>query len=150
MDISGIVDATVSHAMSLGLFETVNQHEPVNAPGNGLTCAVWADYIGPVPEASGLTITTAYVIMNVRIYTPWTQLPYDGIDPAMMSATDTLFTAYSGAFSLNGKVRNVDLLGAHGTKLSAKAGYIDQDSKKYRVMTITLPMVVNDSWNQIS
>lgn len=150
MDIAGIVDATVSHAMSLGLFETVNQHEPVNPPGNGLTCAIWADSIGPVPRASGLSLTTAYVLMQVRIYTIATQLPYDGIDPTMMSAVDSLITAYSGDFSLGGKVRNVDLLGMYGTTLSARAGYLKQDNNQYRVMTITLPMVINDTWEQVS
>lgn len=148
MDIAGIVDSVASHAMKLGLFETVNQHEPVNAPGNGLTCAVWADYIGPVPRASGLAITTAYVVMNIRIYTSATQQPYDGIDPMMMSAVDSLITAYSGDFDLGGKVRNVDLLGMYGRELSSQAGYIKQDSNTYRVMTITLPMIVNDTWDQ--
>lgn len=149
MDVSGIVDGAVSHAMTLGLFETVNQHEPKNAPGNGLTCAIWADRISPVPGASGLQITTAYVVLNVRVYTSMLQQPYDGIDPAMMSAVDGLLTAYSGSFTLGGKVRNVDLLGAHGSSLSAQAGYITQDNKVYRVMTIVLPMVVNDSWDQV-
>lgn len=150
MDIAGVVDAVVSHAASLGIFETVNLHEPVNAPGNGLTCAVWADRIGPVPQASGLNITTAYVVMNIRIYTSAMQQPYDGIDPLVMEAVDSLITAYSGDFDLGGKVRNVDLLGMYGAELSAQAGYIKQDTNLYRVMTITLPMVINDSWSQIS
>ncbi len=148
MDVSGIVDGVVSHAMTTGLFETVNGHEPKNQPGNGLNCAVWADRISPVPGASGLQVTTAYVIMNVRLYTSMLQQPYDGIDPDLMAAVDALITAYSGDFNLGGKVRNVDLLGAHGDSLSAQAGYLEQDKKVYRVMTITVPMVVNDTWSQ--
>ncbi len=148
MDISGIVDAVVSHASALGLFETVNGHEPKNAPGNGITCAVWAERVGPVPAASGLQITTAYMVLNVRLYTSMTQQPYDGIDPAMLSALDALFTAYSGDFELGGRVRNVDLLGMFGDSLSSKAGYINQDRTIYRVLTITLPLVVNDTWSQ--
>jgi hypothetical protein len=148
MDITGIVNQVVSHAASTGLFERVNTHEPKNAPGNGLTCAVWADQITPVAAASGLDATTGSVILNVRLYTSMLQQPYDAIDPNLVAAVDTLMSAYSGAFTLNGEVRNVDLLGAHGTQLSARAGYINQDGKVYRVMTIMLPLIINDLWLQ--
>lgn len=147
MDIPGIVNQVVSHAMSLGVFETVNGHEPRNAPGNGLTCAVWADRIGPVDAASGLAEVTTLVTMNVRIYTSMFQQPYDDIDPNLMSAVDTLFNAYVGAFTLGGAVRDVDVLGAHSAGgLMAQAGYVNQDGKLLRVMTITLPLVINDAW----
>jgi hypothetical protein len=33
--------------------------------------------------------------------------------------------------------------------LSAQAGYINQDGKLMRVMTIMLPLVVNDAWVQV-
>ena len=148
MDVSGIVSAVTSHAKATGLFQGVNGHEPKAAPQNGLTCAVWADSVGPVPGASGLQVTTAYVVLSVRLYTSMVQQPYDSIDPKLMDAVDKLLTAYSGDFQLGGKVRNVDLLGMFGSELSAQAGYINQDSKIYRVMTITLPLVVNDTWNQ--
>jgi hypothetical protein len=42
----------------------------------------------------------------------------------------------------------VDLLGAHGIPLSARAGYDEQDSKMFRVMDINLPLVINDVWQQ--
>lgn len=150
MDISGIVSAVTSHAKATGLFQAVNGHEPKAAPQNGLSCSVWADQIGPVPGASGLQITTAYVVLNVRLYTNMQQQPYDAIDPKLMSAVDKLMTAYSGDFELGGKVRNVDLLGMFGSELSAQAGYINQDQKVYRVMTITLPLVINDTWAQVA
>lgn len=150
MNIQGIIDAIMSDALSTGIFEAVNGHEPRNAPGNGLTAAVWADAIGPLRTASGLDATSALVVMNVRIYTSMFQQPYDAIDPTMMSAVDTLMTKYSGAFTLGGLIRNVDLLGMSGTTLSARAGYIDQDKKLFRTYTITLPMIVNDAWAQVA
>jgi hypothetical protein len=42
----------------------------------------------------------------------------------------------------------VDLLGQFGTPLSAQAGYVNQDGRLFRIMTITLPLVVNDVWGQ--
>ena len=149
MDVTGIVTAVQDQLLTTGLFESVNLHEPKSAPSNGVTAAVWADRVEPLPRASGLNSTTGYVVLMVRLYTPMLQQPYDGIDPRMVSAVDTLMTKYSGAFTLTGKVRNVDLLGEFGTALSARAGYLDQDRKMYRVMDITLPLVVNDLWSQV-
>lgn len=146
MSLTSIVDACSSHAMKLGIFDTVNQHEPKSAPGNGVACAFWVDEIDPIPEASGLEATTARVALNVRIYMPMLQQPYDDIDPAIMEATSALLGEYSRSFTLSGLIRNVDLLGSHGDPLKARAGYLDQDKKLFRVMVITLPLVVNDLW----
>lgn len=147
--IDAILNALVSHAASTGLFERVNAHEPKNAPGNGLSAAVWVDSIGPTPSASGLAATTGRVALQVRLFTNMIQEPMDAIDPNMVKAVDTLMGLYSGDFELGGSVRNVDLLGQTGTPLSALAGYINQDGKLFRVMTILVPLIINDLWNQV-
>lgn len=150
MDVQGIVDAVASAALVTGLFEQVNGHEPQSAPTvGGLTCAAWADKIGPVPGNSGLAITSALVTMNVRLYTSVLSQPYDGIDPDLMRATNTLMAGYTGDFDLGGQVESVDLLGMTGTPMSAQAGYLEQDGNVYRVMTITLPLVIADVWEQV-
>jgi hypothetical protein len=148
VDIQGIFDAVQSHAASIGYFERVNTHEYKAAPGIGLYCEIWIDYIGPVPQASGLSLTTGLLTFMVRIRTSMTQEPQDAIDPAIVKATVDLLGAYSGDFELGGEVRNVDLLGQTESRLSARAGYLAQDGKLYRVMTITLPLIVNDIWQQ--
>lgn len=148
LDASAIVDAVASHAMASGLFDRVNLHEPKNAPGGGLTAAVWADTMGPIPAASGLASTSGRVVLKVRTYTNMMSEPQDAIDPAMLRAVDILLTAYSGDFTLGGLVRNIDLLGAHGTGLSAQAGYINVSGQMMRVYDITLPIVANDLWTQ--
>lgn len=143
-----ILDAAVSHALASGHFERVNGHEPKNAPGRGLTAAIWAQSLGPVPAGSGLTRTTARLVLNIRIYSDMLQEPQDGIDPAVLRAVDALMSAYSGDFELGGNVRNVDLLGQAGIPLSAEAGYQNVGGTMYRIMTITLPLIVNDVWTQ--
>ena len=149
LDATAILDAIVSHAMALGLFERVNSHEPMNPPGHGLTCAVWADSISPLPAGSGLHVTSGRVVFNVRIYTSADSEPRDAIDPHMMAATNLLINAYSTDFELGGNVRNVDLLGQGGVPLSAQAGYLEQDRKLFRVMTLVVPVLVNDVWEQV-
>jgi hypothetical protein len=147
-DYAGLVDKAVSRAKSLGLFETVNAHEPKNAPGSGLRAAVWVQALEPI-TASGLAATSARVEINTRIYTNMLREPPDAIDPEMLAAADALIAAYSSNFDLDlAGVRGVDLLGAYGKPLSAQAGYLNQDGKLYRVITVVLPVIVNDLWPQ--
>lgn len=143
-----ILDKVQSHAMALGLFERVNTHEPKNAPGNGLTVAIWVQSIAPA-RGSGLASTSAHVVYSVRIFSNMLQEPQDAIDPNIIEAVDKLMDAYSGDFELGGNVRQVDLLGASGAPMSAQAGYVNQDNKLFRTMTVSLPLIVNDVWEQV-
>lgn len=147
LQITNITDRIVSHALGLGLFEHVNQAEPKNAPGNGLTCAVWAEHIGFI-RSSGLASGSGRLVFNVRIYTNANAAPDEAIDPEMINAVDSLFAAYASDFTLGGLVRHVDLLGAHGIPLAAQAGYLLVEGGEYRVMTIELPLIVNDLWTE--
>lgn len=146
----GILNAVVSHAQALGRFERVNSHEPKNAPGSGLTCSVWLQSIGPAEGQSGLAATSVRLVFNVMIFSSLQQDPADAIDLDILDAVDDLFTAYSGDFDLGGLVREVDLLGISGAPLSAEAGYVQIGEQKYRVMTITLPLNLNDVWEQVA
>lgn len=149
LNVTGILDAIVSHALASGRFEQVNGHEPESTPSLGLTAAVWADQAVALRAASGLGSTTARLDVSVRIYTSVQSEPADAIDPALITAVDDLCAAYVGDFTLGGLIKNVDVLGAHGQPLLVRAGYIQQSGAVYRVMTITLPVIVNDLWEQV-
>jgi hypothetical protein len=148
LNCGSLIDAAASHALTLGYFERVNQHEPKVAPGKSLTAAVWVDRIRPARRESGLDTTSALVVLNVRLYTSMTREPQDAIDPEMTAAVDALMTAYTGDFTLGGLIRNIDIFGKQGVALEAQAGYLTQDSIVYRVITVAVPMVVNDAWSQ--
>lgn len=150
LDIRTILDAVESHALASGYFTTVNGHEPMSPPTSGITCAVWVEQIGPARGGSNIRSTTARLALFVRLYTSLVQQEPDTIDPALMDALDWLMAAYSSDFTLNGLVRHVDLLGAYGDPLSARAGYLAESGSEFRVMTITLPLVVNDLWAQVA
>lgn len=144
-----IVNRIASHAKATALFDRVNTHEPKNKPGRGLTCAAWVDRIEPARGRAGLAATSARVVLNVRVYTNMLQNPQDAIDPNIMRAVDVLFEAYSGDFQLGDENRWIDLLGAtQGHPLFSQSGYINIDNMVYRVMTITVPVIVEDAWTQ--
>lgn len=148
LDITTVIDAARSHAMASGFYERTTAHEPKNAPGGGITWALWVDTIDPVPTDSGLAATSARIAFVVRLYMSMLAEPQDGIDPALTQALLDMMVRYSGDFDLGGTVRNIDLLGQAGTPLSSKAGYLNQDGRLFRVYDITLPVIVNDVFAQ--
>jgi hypothetical protein len=150
LDITTILNTIQDHALASGYFDTVNGHEPKSAPGNGLSAAVWVQQIGPARGGSGLAATSVRLALNVRLYTPMVQQPEDAIDPDLMTALDALMASYSADFTLGGLAREVDLEGIYGDPLSAVAGYLTTGGIEYRVMTITLPLIVNDLWEQVA
>jgi hypothetical protein len=142
-----LFDALESHLLTLGLFDRVAMHEPKNAPGNGLTAALWVQDIKP-SKTTGLAETDGVVTFNVRIYKPMLASPQNQIDPDILAAAAALLGEYSGNFTLAGSVLAIDLLGMNGAPLSAQAGYLNQDSKVFRVMVVTVPVIIEDVWGQ--
>jgi hypothetical protein len=149
LDVAGIIGAVQSHAASIASIETVVTNEPKSAPGDGISCAIWFSEIAPVPGASGLGSVSVLLTLMVRVMKPMLSQPYGQIDPDMLAVTDLLMAAYAGAFTLGGEVRDVDLLGMYGSKLMARAGYLTLDKYMYRVVDITLPLVINDLWTEV-
>ena len=145
LNATAILDVIISHAMETGLFERVNGHEPRSVPGNGLSAAVWADRVRPA-ISSGLASSSAQILFKVRIFSSMQTQPYDAIDPNVLNAVDVLWGLYIGDLTLNGQAMAVDVRGMGGDGMMAQAGYIPQDGVQLRVMTITLPVLVNDVW----
>jgi hypothetical protein len=150
VEINDILSRISSYALRTGRFDQVNGVEPKNAPSTtGMTCSIWVQAIETV-TSSGLSATSGVFILNLRIYTSFSQQPFDMIDPQMTSATADIMNMMNGEFELGGAddVRAIDVLGMSGTALSAKAGYVEIDRRLYRVMTIVIPIIINDMWAQ--
>lgn len=146
-DPQAVLDVIASHAAASGYFERVNTHEPKNAPGNGLTCAIWADRLEHI-LTSGLDSSSIRATFKIRIYSNMVQEPQDTIDPNVLNATAALLAAYNGDFSLGGLARNIDLLGSDGEPVFAEAGYIEVSRVLYRAMDINLHIIFNDVFDQ--
>lgn len=147
-----LFDAIESHALASGEFDSVDTAEPKSAPGTGITCGIWMQAIGPAPDASGLAAVTSRVEFTITLYSAFITEPVDLIDPNLLHATIALMEDYAGDFRLSiissVSIQSIDLLGAHGTPLQAQAGYVDIDGKMFRVMVITLPVIINDLWTE--
>ena len=45
---------------------------------------------------------------------------------------------------------SADLLGEHGNSLNAQSGYLGIDNKMYRVITIRVPIILDNVWEQVA
>lgn len=148
LDTRTIRGRIASHAAATGQFDRVGLHEPKNAPGNGITAAVWRQRAAAIAEQSGLTHASARVQFTGRIYSNMLAQPQDEIDPNQDDAADAWFERLVGDLALGGNdnVRNIDVLGETGEPLDLNAGYLEIDRKYFRVVDITIPVIVNDCW----
>jgi hypothetical protein len=149
IDVVGIFESLQSHAMSLGLFQRVQGAESKSAPPNSLSVDFFVGPLRPLPEASGLASTSVMLTVYARIYLSANIQPADYMDPHIMEAAADLIQAYNGDFDLGATVRNLDLLGEYSEGgVYAEPGYIEIDGTKYRVVLVTIPVVINDAWGQ--
>lgn len=146
LDFQALVDQLTSHAAALGVFESVNGHEPLSAVGSGVVAAVWFNTMRPA--SSGLASTTVVVVCTVRCYKELLTQSPDTIDPDLVSAASKMIGSLTGDLRLGGIAREVDLMGRFGTSLAAQSAYQTITDVQYRVITITVPIVVNDAWDQ--
>lgn len=147
--INDVISRIESLAMQSGFFDAVNGHEPKSSPGTKTTFSVWVQAVNPI-DSSGLNITSCQFILNGRIYHSMTSQPFDRIDPVVTAATSYLMAYLNNSFKLGGadNIRAIDILGMEGTKLSAAAGYVEIDRQMLRVMTLVIPIIINDVWPQ--
>ncbi len=144
-----VTDRLLSPAAASGRFLNLPMaHEPKSAPSD-LTYAVFLTGMAPVARRSGLAATSVRLEMTGRIYKPFREMPEDLIDPAIAGATGALMAAYSGDFELGGMVSAMDLLGAYGAPLAARAGYQTVDRTTFRIIDITIPMIIDDVFDQV-
>jgi len=143
----------------LGCFDIVDGHEPLNAPGNGLHCFSWAGPVRCIGAQSSVASAAVVASFNVRIQTlaggPKAKgVNLNDIDRKLLHATGLLFDAYIGRFRLTDHegrklVRMVDIFGAYGAPLQMNPGYLNSDGNIFRVGVITLPLVLNDEYDEV-
>lgn len=148
--VNAVYNAALSHVHAAGYFDSIAGHEPKTVPGRGLTAAMWAEYLGPA-IGSGLAETSALLVINCRITTPMvtqTREQADAMDPLLLAACAAVISRWTGDLDLGGTCRCVDIRGMSGRRLEARGGYMNQDGRLCRVLSITLPIIINDAWTE--
>jgi hypothetical protein len=146
-----IIKELKTHAQKLGIFDAVLTHEPLSAPavGGAVTYSMWLTSYLPI-TSSGTASVSMRLLMSGRLYFSAMSRPSDAIDAKVLAHADALLTAYCGDFTLGGLVRQVDIFGQHGAPLGVQFGYVTQDSKVFRTADLTLPLLINDVYAEVS
>lgn len=150
IDTQALIDALISHALSLGHFSSVNSVDIGSTPDNtGLTAVIYPRRIRALPTGSGLASTSVAIDFTMRLIQSMNIDPFGSIDVGMIAAADALMNAYSGDFTLGDLIAYVDLLGQHGESLESDSGFLKlSDDQTFRIVDITIPCIINDVWNQ--
>jgi hypothetical protein len=144
----GVFEELRSCGQRAGIFRRVMTHEPKSPPGTGMSLAIWLDSIDPV-QSSGLAAVSARVTFLARIYTSLLAKDEDNLDPQLLTAVCAFMAALSEDFTLGGRAREVDLLGAEGQALSAQVAYTQLGEHTFRVADFTIPVVINDVFSEV-
>ena len=150
LDLIAYRAAVMSHGQGLGLFENVLDHEPVSAPGSGLTYALWVADVATIAARSGLNAVSVRLELTGRVLMPADSEPQGDVDTAVTAAVNGLMREYSSDFELGGTIAAVDLLGMYGAGLRARFGYTRFDSTTYRAATLTIPLIINNVWSEVA
>jgi hypothetical protein len=133
-----------SVAKKLGVFPTVIGHDPENAPPAGVSCSVMLGPVKPV-TSSGLASVSGQVTLMIHVWNFAQRRPLDDVDPKTLWATCALMGAFAGGFTLSETVREVDLFA-----MTAEPGYVNFQDKEFRAMAISVPIVINDMFEEVS
>lgn len=137
------------YAASSGFFDSVNGHEPKSAPNTGVSASFWVTDLRAI-QSSGLTSVSVRLEFACRIALNMLTEPQDDIDPRIMDATDSMLSALCGDFDFGSQARYIDILGSDGEPLRAQPGYVEQDTKMFRVMVIFIPILINDAYAEVA
>lgn len=151
--VQAIISAIMTKGQSLGIFDSVQGHEPKSAPNAyGLHLTMHAASMTPIPEVSGQGAISVRVEFQLRILTNMLAEPQDGIEPEVMGAAGALMSTLADGFTLGGEAMAVDLLGAYGEGLRATAGYMtigggqSDRGTMFRTMDVFVPVILDDCW----
>lgn len=144
----GVLSTVVDKVSGTGKFETVFPYEPLSAPTETLSAAVFvSDPVTPIASTSGLTGADARLVIMVRVLRRASMAsPGEDVDLDALDAADAVMDALAGGYTLGGTVRNVDVLGESGQGLTILPGYATIDKTIFRLMDITVPVEMNNVW----
>ena len=147
-DVGQIMNALASYAGQIGAFERIQLHEPKTAVSSGLSVAVWFQSIDPIQSLSSLAKTSLRIEFVFRLYDNMLREPADEIDPEMTRVVNLLFNALHAGFTLGGLITQVDVIGTYGPPLRSQAGYIQQEKKLMRAVSVYIPCIKVNALNQ--
>jgi hypothetical protein len=137
-----IQKALATHVKALGGIERVQEFDPTNAPGKGITACLVAMSGDPRPP-TGLAASALKLVWTVRFLMPPSQ-PLGSVDPKLMGKAGNLITRLAADLTLGGLARVIDLRGMAGTSIEVRFGWVEIGGTLYRLLDVIVPLIIND------
>lgn len=147
LDTAGILNKMVTHIKTTGRIKNVVKHDPLSNVPFG-TVSVIIRRIFPTPETSSLRKTGVAIVFSIAIYANDMAEPRDGAETELLNIFDSIMALFNRDFKLGGAIHSIDFFGRSGVSVDANMGRIEIDKKLYRVLDITLPVLIFDTWTQ--
>ena len=134
-----------SYLLASGYFSTVLIGEPKDImEGTGLTAAINLQGTRIVMVMAGGSVLKSYEV-RVNIYRNLFAEPTGNIEFELAEAVSKSAEDLLGAYDLGSTISEIDVAGQFGVALNAQWGHATVAGKLYRVATLTVPLVVNDT-----
>ena len=148
--IRATLDAIESHLKAHGKLEHVRRGEPKGPPQANASAALWMSSVRVVAlPASG--ITELHTVM-LRFYYDFLQdeqntglADREQLEDMSGRVVQEVAELLTEDYDLGATVNHVDIGGIYGTELTAEWGHVEISGTMYRVVDMTIPLVVDDS-----
>uniref|UniRef100_A0A6M3XKI5 Uncharacterized protein n=1 Tax=viral metagenome TaxID=1070528 RepID=A0A6M3XKI5_9ZZZZ len=141
--IKATLQAISSYIQASGYVQKSTIGEPESPPGERLAASVYMGNISIVSLTLNTTIEVHTVIL--RLYMDMLAEPTEGIEFKLAEVVSGIFHDLLGEYDLGTTIRNVDAGGIYGSPLRATWGYVDVGGKMYRIVDMSIPLIVDDS-----
>jgi hypothetical protein len=146
-DISDTLHAVETYVQKLGLFNSVRIGEPKDALAQGFHAAIWMESVSiNMVYVGGDTRETHTVTLRIYkdMFADETD-PQQNLEIDMAVTTSKLMDNLLGDTDLESTVMSIDAAGMDGTSTDRNFGYTNLSGTLYRIVDITLPIIVNGS-----
>ena len=146
-DITNTLHAIETYVQKLGLFQSVAIGEPKSPPGQGFHAAVWMQSVSINMIYAGGDTRESHIV-TLRVYRDMLAEKTDpqlNLESEMATLLSKLMESLLGDTDLESTIMSIDAAGMDGAAMSATFGYTDVGGSMYRVIDISVPLIVNGS-----
>lgn len=143
-NITATLDRLQSYVQAHGGFRNVVVGEPKSPPTDSLSAAIWTQSVDVTKVFLGGGTREVYSVL-VRVYRNWLSEPRDQVEKDLAHSVSALMEDLLADFELGGGVVAIDPAGMEGSGVTIRWGHVEISNVMFRVVDITLPLIVDDS-----
>ena len=143
-NIKATLEAVQNHLLKGAYLKKVQIGEPKAPPSEPLAAALFMNRVGIVLIFAGGDTRESHVV-TLRVYRDMLAEPQESIELDLALAVSDLSSDLLGEFDLGATIMSIDAAGAHGTPYGAEWGYVDVGGRMYRIVDVTIPLIVDGS-----